>query len=116
MDQPRQERRKIHPHKFALWVAMGSISMMFAGLTSGFVVRQSQGNWRYYKLPPVFYVSTVAIILSSITFMLALRAFKSRAIPKYRMLVLTTLFLGVAFGFLQYYGKDLQRQISVGIV
>ncbi len=98
------EGRKIHPHKFALWVAMGSISMMFAGLTSGYMVREAQGNWRYFKLPPVFTVSTFVIIASSITFMLGLKAFKNRAIPKFRLFILTTLILGLAFGFLQYYG------------
>ena len=35
------ERKKIHPHKFTLWVAMGSIVMMFAGLTSAYIVRKS---------------------------------------------------------------------------
>ncbi len=98
------EGKKIHPHKFALWVAMGSISMMFAGLTSGYMVREAQGNWRYFKLPPVFTVSTIVILVSSITFVLGLKAFKKREIPKYRLLILTTLILGLAFGFLQYYG------------
>ncbi len=98
------QRKKIHPHKFALWIAMGSISMMFAGLTSGYIVRQSEGNWRYFKLPPVFYVSTAVIILSSITFILGLKAFKSRQIPKFRFLTLTTLILGILFGVLQYMG------------
>ena len=96
--------RKIHPHKFALWLAMGSISMMFAGLTSGYMVRQGQGNWRYFKLPTVFTVSTFVIIASSITFILGLKAFKNRQIPKFRFLILTTLFLGLAFGFFQYFG------------
>ena len=26
------QRKKIHPHKFTLWVAIASIIMMFAGL------------------------------------------------------------------------------------
>ena len=87
------ESKKIHPHKFALWVAMGSISMMFAGLTSGYMVRQAQGNWRYYKLPTVFTISTIAILLSSITFYFGIKAFKSRQMPKYKMLILSTLLL-----------------------
>lgn len=97
-------RKKIHPHKFALWVAMASISMMFAGFTSAYVVKQSSGHWRTYDLPPVFWVSTVVIILSSITVIMGLRAFKRREIPKYKILITTTLFLGIAFGVLQYIG------------
>jgi cytochrome c oxidase subunit 3 len=26
-----QQKQKIHPHKFTLWIAIGSIIMMFAG-------------------------------------------------------------------------------------
>jgi cytochrome c oxidase subunit 3 len=98
------ERKKIHPHKFALWVAMGSILMMFAGLTSAYVVKKSAGNWRNYELPPIFWASTVAIMASSVTIWLALRAFRNREMPKYRVLVTTTLALGVLFGVLQYLG------------
>lgn len=98
------EGRKIHPHKFALWVAMGSISMMFAGLTSGYVVRQAQGNWRYFHLPTVFWYSSVVIILSSLTIFLATKAFKSRQVARYRTLLLITILLGCAFCALQWLG------------
>ena len=33
-----QQQKKIHPHKFTMWVAIGSIIMMFAGLTSAYIV------------------------------------------------------------------------------
>jgi cytochrome c oxidase subunit 3 len=104
MSNVSTESRKIHPHKFALWVAMGSISMMFAGLTSGYMVRQAQGNWRYFKLPQVFTLSTIVILISSLTFVLGLKAFKNRQIPKFRALIFTTIILGLAFGSLQYLG------------
>ena len=104
MDAVTPRKPRIHPHKFALWIAMASISMMFAGLTSGYLVREAQGNWRYYKLPSAFYISTAVIILSSITFFLGLKAFKARSIPRFRMLILTTIILGCLFGLLQYYG------------
>src|ERR1700744_2519890 len=99
-----EQRKKVHPHKFALWVAMGSITMMFAGFTSAYIVREAQGNWVYYKLPYIFYVSTATIILSSITITLGLRAFKNRQMPMYRMLITTTLILGVLFGVFQWLG------------
>lgn len=100
----KTERRKIHPHKFSLWIAMGSIAMMFAGLTSGYMVRKAQDNWRYYNLPAIFWISTVVILLSSISIFMATRAFKNRAIPRYRMLLLFTILLGSAFCVLQYQG------------
>jgi len=102
--QQNTERKKIHPHKFALWVAMGSIIMMFAGLTSAYIVRKSQGNWVEYHLPPVFWVSTIAILLSSITMILGIRAFKNRAMAKFKAMMWLTIILGVAFAILQYVG------------
>ncbi|MBS1774051.1 MAG: cytochrome c oxidase subunit 3 [Bacteroidetes bacterium] len=99
-----KERKKIHPYKFLLWLAMGSIIMMFAGLTSGYVVKKAEGNWVYFNLPTVFYISTATIIASSITIALALKAFKQRAMPRYKALVTTTLILGILFGVLQYVG------------
>lgn len=100
----KAQRKKIHPHKFALWIALGSITMMFAGLTSAYIVRQAQGNWVYYKLPSLFYISTAAILLSSITMAMGVRSFKQRMMPRFRMLITVTLILGILFGVFQYMG------------
>jgi cytochrome c oxidase subunit III len=101
------ETRKIHPHKFALWLGMGSISMMFAGLTSAYMVREAQGNWRYYYLPNVFWYSTAAIFISSIILYLAVQAFKKRNMGAYRIYITVTAVLGVAFGVLQFAGFNM---------
>ncbi len=106
-------RKKIHPQKFMMWVAMGSMAMAFAGLTSGYVVRQAQGNWRYYELPAMFWYSTIAIVISSVTMILGVKAFKNREMPKFRILISITLILGVLFGVLQYWGfYDLYHQLQ----
>jgi cytochrome c oxidase subunit 3 len=98
------QRKRIHPHKFAMWVAMGSIAMMFAGLTSAYVVKQAGGNWRTFSLPLVFWISSLVIILSSVTIYFGVRAFKRREIPLYKKLITSTLILGIAFGVLQFAG------------
>lgn len=98
------EKKRIHPQKFALWVAMASILMMFAGLTSAYIVRKAQGNWVMYHLPPVFWVSTAAIVLSSVTIILGTRAFKQRQMPRFKLLISVTLILGILFAILQYVG------------
>lgn len=103
-NKPSSGRKKIHPYKFTLWVAIGSIVMMFAGLTSAYVVRRSQANWTGYELPVVFWYSTVVIVLSSITMMLAVRHFKQRMMAKYRSLLTATFVLGVIFLTLQVVG------------
>jgi cytochrome c oxidase subunit 3 len=99
-----ENKKKMHPHKFTLWVAIGSILMMFAGLTSAFIVKSNQVNWKSVALPKVFWVSTIVILLSSLTIQWALRSFKQREMSKYRMLIGVTLVLGVAFIVLQWMG------------
>ncbi len=87
-----------------MWVAMASMSMAFAGLTSGYMVREAQGNWRYFSLPVFFTISTVVIVVSSVTMFLGVRAYKSREMGRFRALITLTLLLGILFGVLQYAG------------
>ena len=99
-----EQRKRIHPHKFTLWVGLASIVMMFAGLTSAYIVKRSQANWLTFELPKVFWYSTGTIILSSITLFFAQNAFKNREMTKYRSLVVATLLGGVLFIALQVIG------------
>ena len=106
-----QQRKRIHPHKFTLWVAIGSIVMMFAGLTSAYIVKSNQVNWKPVTLPSVFWISTAAMLLSSLTLQMALRSFKQREMNKYRSLIGATLLLGAAFIVLQWMGfSELWKQ------
>ena len=98
------QKKKIHPHKFALWVGMASITMMFAGLTSAYMVREAQGNWVIFKLPFIFWPSTIVIIISSVTVFLGQKAYKKRNMAKYKSYITTTVLLGIAFGIMQYIG------------
>lgn len=100
----KKRTSSIHPKKFGLWLALGSIVMMFAGLTSAFIVRQAQGNWTPYKLPELFWVSSIVIILSSITLIVAERAIKKDNSALYRQMIGLTFLLGIGFGVLQYLG------------
>ncbi|HAD15027.1 MAG TPA: cytochrome oxidase subunit III [Saprospirales bacterium] len=104
----RQEynQSKIHPHKLALWVAIGSIIMMFGAFTSAYVVRRAAGNWLEFKLPDVFMVSTVIILLSSVTIHLAFSGFKQGKEQQYKGMLIATFVLGLAFVVMQYVGWE----------
>jgi cytochrome c oxidase subunit 3 len=109
------QRQKLHPHKFTLWVAIASILMMFAGLTSAFIVKSNLVGWRQIDMPGIFWASTVAILASSVTLQWALRSFRQRDMRLYRTLLMITFFLGVAFVVFQWIGfKELwdQQQIK----
>jgi len=105
------EPQKIHPHKFTLWVAIGSIVMMFAALTSAYIVKKNGGNWLEFNLPRLFWYSTFTILLSSVTIHLATKAFKAREMSRYRALITITAILGVLFIALQWLGfRDLENR------
>jgi cytochrome c oxidase subunit 3 len=105
------QRKRIHPHKFTLWVAMGSIIMMFAGLTSAYLVKRAQANWQAFDLPVLFSYSTAVIVASSITMQLALKNYKQRNMAVYRQLMLVTAVLGIVFIALQFAGfNDLNER------
>lgn len=110
------QRGRIHPHKFTLWIAMGSIIMMFAGLTSAYIVRSNQSNWLEFSLPPVFWYSTTVIFLSSIIMHLAVKAFKAREMQRYRVLITITAFLGVLFICLQLIGFSYLKEHGVQLL
>jgi len=107
------QKNKIHPHKFTLWVGIGSILMMFAGLTSAYIVKRNQAGWVTFNLPVAFWYSTAVILLSSLTLFLASKAFKERLMSRYRLLSALTLALGVLFIGLQFIG--FKQLWSVGV-
>ena len=114
-----EQKRKIHPHKFTLWVAIGSILMMFAGLTSAYIVKRSQASWLMIEIPMMFWYSTATILASSVTVQLALKALKKREMINYRRLLAVTAVLGVLFivlqivGFGQFAAQDI-RLVGAG--
>ena len=97
-------KSKIHPKKLALWVACASIVMMFAAMTSAYIVRQSGGNWLEFRMPDVFFYNTVVILLSSMTLHGAWIAFKKMKTKLYQGLLFASFILGLGFILLQYEG------------
>ena len=98
----KQAKRK--SAKPMLWVSMVSMTMMFAGLTSAYVVSRKRADWVSFDLPQAFYISTLLIVLSSITFMLAKYFIKKDNRPLTSAFLLSTLFLGIGFVFFQFEG------------
>ena len=96
-----------------LWVGIISITMMFAGLTSGYVVRADNGNWLIFNLPNAFYLSTAVIITSSITLFFALQMAKKDNKKGTILGLLVTFVLGLVFTYSQFvgYGELMDKHI-----
>ena len=110
------QREKIHPHKFTMWVAIGSIIMMFAGLTSAYIVKRSQAGWVMIELPGIFWLSTLTILASSLTMYLSVKSFRDRNHPRYKQLLLATAFLGAAFLIMQVVGFKQYKDMDIRLV
>jgi cytochrome c oxidase subunit 3 len=108
-----QQKKRIHPHKFTLWVAIGSMIMMFAGLTSAYIVKGSLPGWSTVEVPTIFYISTAVLLLSSLTIQMANKAFKERNMQQYRRMVMATLVLGIAFIVMQVVGFNQMMESGV---
>ncbi|PZX93544.1 heme-copper oxidase subunit III [Flavobacterium aquariorum] len=97
--------RTARSYKLILLFAMVSMTMMFAGLTSAYVVSQSRADWlKDFQLPSAFYFSTIAILGCSLTFHLAKKAIQKDNRSKTTSLLLATLALGISFIVLQFVG------------
>jgi cytochrome c oxidase subunit III len=98
-------QRKARSYKLLLLFGMISMFMMFAGLTSAYLVSASRKDWVHTMiLPPAFLISTILIIMSSITVHLAKKAIQKDNQKNTAIFLLATLVLGIAFVFFQFRG------------
>lgn len=98
----------MNPKKFAMWLFIGSVVMLFASLTSAYIVRQAEGNWLYFELPGILTTSTIVILFSSVTMQWAYWSARKDSFQRVKLLVSITTLLGAAFLVLQFFGwKDL---------
>ena len=51
MIEEPQKPMSMNPKLFAMWLFIVTVIMVFAGLTSAYVVRQGEGNWLQFDLP-----------------------------------------------------------------
>ena len=98
-----EEKKEIRQKtaKPLLWIAIVSMIMMFAGITSAYVVRQAKGDWLKFDLPFMFYVSTSLIVISSVSMNWAISSAKKNQVKNIKIALLLTLLLGLGFAFSQ---------------
>jgi cytochrome c oxidase subunit 3 len=105
LTQGTQEEKNSRAKKMMLWFGIISLVMSFAGWTSAFVVSSSRPDWlKDFVLPNAFIISTIVIILSSFTFLLAKSALKKGNRNATLLWLFATLILGIVFIFNQFLG------------
>lgn len=105
MTKEEHKARTARSYKLILLFAMVSMTMMFAGLTSAFVVSKSRVDWlKDFQLPSAFYYSTIVILGCSVTFHLAKKAIQKDNKSATTTFLFATLALGILFVILQFVG------------
>lgn len=100
----------MNPKKFLVWLFIVSIVMIFGSLTSAYIVRQAEGNWKVFEMPSIFLYSTFVLLASSVTIHLAYLAAKKEDINKNRLFLGLSLILALAFLYMQLLGwKELTK-------
>lgn len=85
-----------------LWLGIFSMIMLFAGLTSAYVVSRAGSEWVSFDLPKMFTLSTIVILISSGTMYWALLASKKNNYGQIKIAMLTTLGLALIFVYTQF--------------
>ncbi len=99
-----EQQLKEKTFKQMLYFALIALTMSFAGLTSAYVISRKRDDWVSFDMPSIFYITTLLIVLSSITFYFAKKSMQREQRSKANYLLLTTLVLGISFVSLQYQG------------
>ncbi|TAH25605.1 MAG: heme-copper oxidase subunit III [Cytophagales bacterium] len=103
----------MHPKKFALWLFICTVIMIFGALTSAFIVRKADGNWLEFELPVLLWVNTIIILFSSATLQWSYFSAKRDNINNLKIGIAITFFLGILFVIGQFYAwKEL---VSMGV-
>lgn len=105
--------KQVSTKKIMMWIGNVSITMIFAGLTSAYIVRRDEGNWTGFDLPMMFWISTAVLLISSISINAAVNAAKKNEFGKVKALSALTLLLGLGFVVSQYLGWT--KLVSEGV-
>ena len=92
-----RKTRSMNPKKFALWLFMVSVVMLFGAWTSAYIVKRGEPGWISIELPGMFWLTTLIIVLSSATMVWAHRAARRDNLEQTKLGLVITSVLGVAF-------------------
>lgn len=109
----QESRTGINHKRLLLWLVIVSIVMVFAAMTSAYIVSKSEGGWFNYTIPSIFTVSCGIILISSVTMHLALIGLKRKNSALYNAMISMTLALGGGFLYAQIVGWQ-QMPLDLG--
>lgn len=101
--QTDETRLNLGAKKFVVWLFIVASIMLFAAMTSGYIVKKGAGNWLHFTLPPIFIFNTLIVIVSSISLHWAYLSAKKLQFEKEKIGLWITLLTGLGFLVGQFY-------------
>jgi cytochrome c oxidase subunit 3 len=89
--------QSMNPKRFALWLFMVSVVMLFGAWTSAYFVKRAEPGWSSFELPTQFWLNTAIIMLSSATMVWARQSAKKDDMAKTKIALSLTTLLGAGF-------------------
>ncbi|NQX91915.1 MAG: hypothetical protein HRT74_07305 [Flavobacteriales bacterium] len=107
---------RVRTKKMLMYFIIFAVVMLFAGFTSAYVLSNTGNYWVHINPPMSFYYSLGALVLSSITMVLAMTFIKRGNQMGALGMVGATFALGIAFSVFQLDGWDYLSTLGMGSV
>ncbi len=92
------------PALFGLWAFLGTVTMLFIGFTSAYILRRASPDWQPLAAPPILWLNTAVLLASSVGLEAARRRLRGWDLAGSERFLLATGFLGLLFVAGQYVG------------
>lgn len=89
--------QKVKTKKMMMYLIIFSVVMLFAGLTSAYLVSNAPNYWVHVNPPHLLWLSNIFIVLSSISIYMALKKLRAGQQSKAQLFIGLTFLIGLAF-------------------
>lgn len=103
-EEQEYKTRKYKAETMLVWLLTFSVVMIFAGLTSAYIIRKESKDWMTFRLPDIYLISTAVIMLSSVFMIFVMNSIKKDKVKQAKLYMIGALILGVVFCITQYQG------------
>src|SRR5438094_3476520 len=87
----------ISKEQIGLWILLTAIVMLFAGLSSAYIVLRGVPAWQNIELPSLLWPNTVVLLLSSVALEISRRAVRRSDLQSMKRWLALGGILGIAF-------------------
>lgn len=85
------------PRRIGLWLFLGTLTMLFVGFTSAYVVRRTADDWAPITAPPLLWANGVVLVLSSVALEVSRRRLRGWDLPSTQRWFVSAGALGALF-------------------